>query len=100
MKDDQVLTITCDSEEVASSLNSELLATGSAGQILKRDNLTGDAATWMVVVGTAITTLPKILDSLAKIIATLKIRSIRVGEKEIRNPTADDIRAMRKTMAD
>jgi len=51
----------------------------------------------MVVATTALTVLPKILDSLAKVIEALKVRSIKIGDKEIRNPTAADIRALRKS---
>jgi len=93
----QALVIVAEDEESAARLNAEFSAQQSPGRILKRDNLDGSAATWMVVATTALTVLPKILDSLAKVIEALKVRSIKIGDKEIRNPTAADIRALRKS---
>lgn len=94
----ELLIVNCDLEASAAAINAQLGAAGSAGQVIKRENLTGDAATWIVVASTAVTMLPKILDSLAKVIESLKVRSIKIGEREIRNPTVADIRAFRKDL--
>ncbi len=67
-------------------------------QVLQRENFDGSSATWLVVLTTAITTLPKILDGLVKVIEAVKIRTVRIGKIEIRNPTAPDIRALRKSL--
>ena len=90
--------VTCDSESVAVSVNTELRSSNSSGRLLKRDNLDGSAATWIVVATAGISALPKILDGLAKVIDALKVRSIKIGEQEIRNPTPTDLRAFRKSL--
>ncbi len=92
----QSIAVTCESEDAASRVVSELAALGASAQTFKRENLDGNAVTWVVVVQTAIVTLPKILESLARVISTCKVRSLRIGEREMRNPTAADIHALKE----
>lgn len=95
----EVVIIECDSEGEANSVNTEVgTRSGAAGRILSRENLDGSAATWIVVATTAITTLPKVLDALAKVIEAIKVRSVKVGDHEIRNPKPADIRALHKSL--
>ena len=67
--------------------------------VVNRENLDGNVGTWIVVATTAIAALPKILDALARLIQTVKVRSIKIGKSEIRNPTAADITVLRKRLA-
>lgn len=94
--DMQSMTITCESEESASRIASELMGLDSPAQTFRRENLHGDTVTWVVVAQSTVVTLPRILDGLAKVISSCKVRSFRVGERELRNPTAADIRAMKE----
>ena len=94
----QVLIINCESEEIANRLNTELTELDIAGKVVRRENLDGNAATWIVLASTAITTLPRVLDGVAKVVSALKVRSIKMGDTEIQNPTPADVRAMRKAL--
>jgi hypothetical protein len=91
----QSITVTFESEVGASLAVSELAAKGTSAQTFKRENFDGNAVTWIVVAQSAIVTLPKILEALAKVIASSRVRSLRIGDREIRNPTAEDVRALK-----
>jgi hypothetical protein len=90
------LAVEMDSEEAATSLSNEVrLLEGVTAEKVKSERLDGQAAEWIVVATTALTVLPKVLDSIAKLVAVMKVRSITVGRSTIKNPTAADIRALR-----
>jgi hypothetical protein len=91
----QSITVTVESEDGASLIVSELAVEGAVAQTFQRENFDGNAVTWVVVAQSAIVTLPKILEALAKVIASCKVRSVRIGDRELRNPTAVDIRALK-----
>lgn len=91
----QSIAVTCESEDGASLVMSELTVLGTSAQTFKRENLDGNAVTWVVVAQTAIVTLPKILEALATVVASCRVRSLRIGDRELRNPTPEDIRALR-----
>jgi hypothetical protein len=92
----QSITVTVESEEEASIVVSELALQGGSARTFKRENFDGNTVTWIVVAQSAIVTLPKILDSLAKVIASCRVRSLRIGDRELRNPTAEDVRALKR----
>jgi hypothetical protein len=101
MSDDtEVVIIDCEQEAVASAVHSEIAPfVAGQGRVVNRENLDGNVGTWIVVATTAIAALPKILDALARLIQTAKVRSIKIGKTEIRNPTAADIVALGKRVA-
>jgi hypothetical protein len=96
MEADELITVSFESEEAAKRFNSDLHSVGSEGDIVKRENLDGDAITWIVVANTAVSALPKIIESLAKLIEVFRARSVRVGDREIRNPEPGDVRSLAK----
>ena len=97
METSEVLTIECVDQESANAVRAELVQyLGDSLRVAHRQNLTGGPDTWIIVAGAAITQLPKILDGIAKIIETLKVRVVRVGGVVIRNPSAADMRDLRK----
>jgi hypothetical protein len=99
-EDRKVIVIVCDDEETAEVLKNGLPDADSAKRVLRRENFDGSAATWMVVASSAISMLPKILEGVAKLIEALKVRSIKIGDREIKNPTPSDVRVMLKETGD
>jgi len=90
------VAIEMDSEEAVTSLCNEVrLLEGVTAQKVKSERLDGHAPEWIFVASTALTVLPKVLESIAKLVAATKVRSITVGGTTIKNPTAADIRALR-----
>jgi hypothetical protein len=96
----QTFIIQCEDESSAGAISTGLADdAGISSNLLTRHNLDGNAATWIVVVSSAISALPKILEALAKVIEAAKVRSISVDGHEIRNPTPSDVRAIRKRLS-
>lgn len=92
----EVLFIECDEEAGALSLNSELASyDGILSRVVKKENLAGGGAEWVVVATTAIAVLPRILDAVGRLIQKSKVRSIKIGTIEVRNPSPSDIRDIR-----
>jgi hypothetical protein len=90
------LFIECEEEAGASSLNSELTSfDGTFSRIVKKENLVGGGAEWVVVATLAIKMLPQILDALGRFVEKWRVRSIKIGNIEIRNPSVSDIRDIR-----
>jgi hypothetical protein len=94
------LIIEFDDEPAATSIDAEIAASeGGFSRKTKIERLDGSAVQWVVVATTAITMLPKILDAVGRLLNSSKIRSITVGDRTIKNPTAADIRALRERPA-
>ncbi|OUM00790.1 hypothetical protein [Variovorax sp. JS1663] len=63
---------------------------------MKRSNLTGQEATWIVAATLAVQALPTVLNFVIKCIELGRVKRIKVGEIEIENPTRDDIERLRE----
>src|SRR2546423_6176417 len=91
-----VLMIQCADEHSASTLRATLEQFGDqTPRIVKRENLDGNPVTWIVVANTAVLMLPKVLEAVGTLVEKLRVRSLKVGDVEIRNPTAADVAALR-----
>jgi len=96
-----IVTVQCNDEASASTVSSEIAALSGGGtQIVERENLDGTSVSWIVVAMTTVQTLPKILDSVSKLVETLKVRSIEIDGHVLKNPTPADIRTLRKEIRD
>ena len=95
----ETVILTCDLEEAAIGLRSEMNGLDIPCAVAKRENLDGSTVTWIVVANTAIAMLPKILDALARLISAGKVRTLKIGDLELTNPNADDLAALKKRLS-
>jgi hypothetical protein len=85
------------SKDAAEAIKTEVDARpGSQSQLIERRNLDGDTALWLVIANLGIQALPHILDFLKDYLATRRVTSIKVGDIEIKNPTAADLELLRR----
>jgi hypothetical protein len=87
------LTIHCD-RQATEELRS-LFADVTGSQFIERRNLSGDAATWIVIATLAAQGLPHILEFLIKWRELGRVKRIRLDNVEIDNPSEDDLARLR-----
>jgi hypothetical protein len=87
------VTIHCD--ETATEDLRPLLDGATRSQFIERRNLSGDAATWIVIATLAAQGLPHILDFLIKWRELGRVKRIRIDNVEIENPSEDDLARLR-----
>jgi hypothetical protein len=87
------LTIHCD-ERATEDLR-PLLGDETKSQFIERRNLSGDAATWIVVATLAAQGLPHILEFLIKWRELGRVKRIRIDDVEIDNPSEHDLARLR-----
>lgn len=100
MPDDrETLFIECDRDAAASIADGISRAGGGRAQISERRNLDGLAMASAAVIATlAVQTLPHVLNFLLELIKTRRVTSIRIGDIEVQNPGAEDLRVMRQEL--
>lgn len=86
------LLIYCGDEQTASVIHQSLPAE-LAGDIAltSRRALDGDMATWMLIGTLATTNLKVVLNSILTLVQLRQVRSIKVGEVEVHNPSRADV---------
>jgi hypothetical protein len=87
------LTIHCD-ERATEDLRS-LLGPDTESQFIERRNLSGEAATWIVIATLVAQGLPHVLEFLIKWRELGRVKRIRIGDVEIENPSEDDLARLR-----
>jgi hypothetical protein len=90
------VVIDCDGEAV-----DELRTTLSAErppQFIERRNLSGDAATWIVVATLAVQSISPLLTFLAQWRGLTRVKRIKIGDIEIENPSQEDLELLRARM--
>ena len=60
-------------------------------RVAEKQNLDGSPAGWLVLAVVTIRTLPAILDAVGRLIQLRGVKSIRIGEVEMENPTRADV---------
>ena len=68
--------------------------TGSKTLISERRNLEGDSATWIVIATLATQSLPHILNFIKDYVSRDKVKSFKIGDIVIENPTAKMVEDM------
>jgi hypothetical protein len=90
------VVIDCEGEaidELRTALNA-----GHTAQFIERRNLSGDAATWIVVATLAVQSISPLLTFLAQWRGLTRVKRIKVGDIEIENPSEDDLALLRARM--
>ena len=87
------MTIHCD-ERATEDLR-PLLDSATTSQFIERRNLSGDAATLIVIATLAAHGLPHILEFLIKWRELGRVKRIRIDNVEIENPSEDDLVRLR-----
>src|SRR5688572_2433387 len=87
------MTIHCD-DRATEDLR-QLLDSATTSQFIERRNLSGDAATWIVIATLAAQGLPHILEFLIKWRELGRVKRIRIDNVEIENPSEDDLVRLR-----
>ncbi len=73
-----------------------LLVKEPDARYVKRRNLDGDAATWIVIATLASQALPHVLQFLTEWRKERSVKRIKVGDIEIDNPTEEDLQLLRQ----
>jgi hypothetical protein len=71
---------------------------GSESEMTGRRNLDGSAAAWIVVATLSVQALPQVLTFLKDLLQMHKIKTIKVGDIEIENPTAQLVEELSSRM--
>ena len=87
------LTIYCD-ERATEDLR-PLLGGVTTSQFIERRNLSGDAATWIVIATLTAQGLPHFLEFLIKWRELGRVKRIRIENVEIENPSEEDLARLR-----
>lgn len=66
-------------------------------RVAEKQNLDGSPAGWLVVAAVSVRTLPAILDAIGRLIQLYRVKSIKVGELEVENPTRADVDDLKRT---
>ena len=74
------------------------LGAAQAPQFIERRNLSGDAATWIVVATLAVQSISPLLTFLAQWRGLTRVKRIKVGDIEIENPSEEDLELLRARM--
>jgi|KBSSwiStaDraftv2_1062776.scaffolds.fasta_scaffold1799267_2 hypothetical protein len=90
------VVIDCDGEAVE-ELRTTVVAEHTP-QFIERRNLSGDAATWIVVATLAVQSISPLLTFLAQWRGLTGVKRIKVGDIEIENPSAEDLELLRARM--
>lgn len=87
----EVLIATFD-EDDADALRAALGPAAPEGvHVFERKNLGGDAAAWLVVASLLIPQIPAVLTFVQGLVDRDRVRSIKVGDVEIVNPTPEQV---------
>jgi hypothetical protein len=68
--------------------------------VTERRNLDGATAAWIVVATLVTQALPALLNFLIKVLESNRVKKIKIGEIEVENPTAEEIRLLGGMIAD
>lgn len=92
------LTVVIDCEGDAVDELRTALTAEHKPQFIERRNLSGDAATWIVVATLAVQSISPLLTFLAQWRGLTRVKRIKVGDIEIENPSEDDLELLRARM--
>jgi hypothetical protein len=73
---------------------------GNKCHVTERRNLDGASAAWIVVATLTVQALPPLLNFLIKVLESNRVKKIKVGEIEVENPTAEEIKRLEGMIAD
>jgi hypothetical protein len=71
---------------------------GPSGQFAERENLAGEATTWIAIATLAFNSLPRILDFIEKWRHVEEVKRVKIGNIEIVNPSEEDMKALRSRL--
>jgi hypothetical protein len=71
---------------------------GASAQFAERENLAGDAATWVAISTLAFNSLPRFLDFIEKWRHVEEVKRVKIGDIEIVNPSDEDMKALRSRL--
>jgi hypothetical protein len=97
--DQRRLTLTIDCDELAVHDLRPVLDTAGQPQFIERRNLSGDAATWIVLATLTVQGLPHLLEFLIKWRELGRVKRIKIDNLEIENPSAEDLAQFRARIA-
>lgn len=92
----EMIVVNCE-RDTASSIASEIdkLADGRS-YVAERRSLDGSVADWILFGTLAVNALPHILNFIVRIVELRTVRSIKVGEIELTNPSAADVEDLKR----
>ena len=92
------LTISSTNQLIANEIENAIGETpNSSCNVIEKNSLTGNAVEWIVLGTVALKALSQILDFVtAQIERNKKIKSVKVGELVIKNPTPEDIKYLKE----
>jgi hypothetical protein len=90
MANQQTMIIVTGTKDATEAIHHAVQAqTSGQSQLTERRNLSGEAATWIVVASLAAQTLPSILTFLKDYAASRRIAKLKIGDWEVENPTPE-----------
>lgn len=90
------IEIACD--DLAAQQLRNVVEPDSGPRFIERNNLSGDAATWIVIATLAAQAVPHLLDFLVKWRELNRVRRIKIGDIEIENPSSEDVERLRERL--
>ncbi len=70
----------------------------SQSQVTERRNLDGGVSAAIVVASLVLKTVPRLLDFIEKLLELHKVKSFKVGDMEIQNPSEADLKKFRAAL--
>ena len=90
MANQQTIIIVTGTKDATEAIHNAVEAQASGqSQLTERRNLSGEAATWIVVASLAAQTLPSILTFIRDYTASRRITKLKIGDWEVENPTPE-----------
>lgn len=90
MANQQTMIIVTGTKDATEAIHNAVKAQAAGqSQLTERRNLSGEAATWIVVASLAVQTLPSILTFVKDYAASRRITKLKIGEWEVENPTPE-----------
>ncbi len=93
------LKLAIDRDELATQELRSVFGAADQAQFIERRNLSGDAATWIVVATLTMQGLPHLLEFLIKWRELGRVKRIKINDIEIDNPSPEDLVRFRAQIA-
>jgi len=93
------LKLAIDCDELATQELRSVFGAADQAQFIERRNLSGDAATWIVVATLTMQGLPHLLEFLIKWRELGRVKRIKINDIEIDNPSPEDLVRFRAQIA-